>query len=58
MQIAAHCQNKSGVLIGRTNHSFREFNNTIVLSPSLIASKDDIDEIVGALDSAFTAMTF
>jgi adenosylmethionine-8-amino-7-oxononanoate aminotransferase len=25
----------------------------IVLSPALIASKDDIDEIVGALDKAF-----
>ncbi|MFT6033868.1 MAG: taurine-pyruvate aminotransferase, partial [Arenicella sp.] len=33
MKIAAHCQNQSGVLIGRTNRSFREFNNTIALSP-------------------------
>jgi len=54
MQIAAHCQNVSKVLIGRTNRSFREFNNTIALSPALIATRADIDEIVSALDSALS----
>ncbi|MBT8115574.1 MAG: aminotransferase class III-fold pyridoxal phosphate-dependent enzyme [Arenicella sp.] len=52
MQVAAHCL-ANGVLIGRTNRSFREFNNTIALSPALIATRDDIDEIVDALDAAF-----
>ncbi len=51
MALAAHCQ-KNGVMIGRTNRSFREYNNTIALSPALIASKQDIDEIVAALDKA------
>jgi taurine-pyruvate aminotransferase len=57
MQIAAHCQNQSSVLIGRTNRSFREYNNTIALSPALIATKTDIDEIVESLDKAFHALT-
>jgi taurine-pyruvate aminotransferase len=57
MKIAAHCQNKSGVIIGRTNRSFREYNNTIALSPALIATRVDIDEIVNALDNALSALT-
>ncbi|NND82661.1 MAG: aminotransferase class III-fold pyridoxal phosphate-dependent enzyme [Gammaproteobacteria bacterium] len=57
MAIAAHCQNESGVIIGRTNRSFREFNNTIALSPALIATSDDIDLIVNALDKAIAAQT-
>jgi len=56
MQITSHCQNESGVLIGRTNRSFREYNNTIALSPALIATQDDIDQIISALDKAFTAV--
>jgi len=56
MQIAAHCQNVSGVLIGRTNRSFREYNNTIALSPALIATQADIDEIIEALDKALAAV--
>ncbi|MFC3123194.1 aminotransferase family protein [Agaribacter flavus] len=51
--IAAHCM-KQGVLIGRTNRSFALFNNTICLSPALIATKQDIDDIVHALDCALT----
>ena len=53
MQLAAHCQ-KNGVIIGRTNRSFREFNNTIALSPALIATQSDVDEIVTALDNALS----
>lgn len=51
MKIAGHCQS-NGVLIGRTNRSFREYNNTIALSPALIAKRSDIDGIVEALDKA------
>ncbi len=51
IKIAAHCQ-ANGVIIGRTNRSFREHNNTIALSPALIATQSDIDEIVAALDKA------
>ncbi len=56
MRIAADCM-AQGVIIGRTNRSFREFNNTIALSPALIANKSDLDEIVGALDHAIHKIT-
>lgn len=49
--LAAHCM-QNGVIIGRTNRSFETFNNTICLSPALIATRDDIDTIVAALDNA------
>lgn len=53
MKIAADCL-ANGVIIGRTNRSFREFNNTITLSPALIAREADIDIIVAAIDAALT----
>jgi taurine-pyruvate aminotransferase len=43
-----------GVIIGVTNRSFQGFNNTLCLSPALIATPDDIDEITGAIDQALT----
>ena len=49
--IAADCM-EQGVIIGRTNRSLQGFNNTICLSPALISTKDDIDEIVTAIDNA------
>lgn len=51
MKIAGDCMS-NGVMIGRTNRSFRDFNNTIALSPALIATKTDIDDILGAIDGA------
>ncbi len=56
MRVAADCA-AQGVLIGRTNRSFREFNNTLALSPALIATKDDLDEVLAALDTAFTGLS-
>ncbi|UTW54628.1 aspartate aminotransferase family protein [Kordiimonas sp. SCSIO 12610] len=41
------------LMIGRTNRSFNKLNNTICLTPALIAAKSDIDEIVSRLDQAF-----
>ncbi len=41
-----------GVIIGATNRSLPGKNNTLCFSPALIATKDDIDEIVGAVDGA------
>ena len=43
-----------GVIIGVTNRSLNELNNTLCLSPALIATKKDIDEIVAAIDVALT----
>lgn len=55
MRVAAHCLDQ-GVLIGRTNRSFKDLNNTLCLSPALIASRRDIDDIVQALDNALAAV--
>lgn len=49
--IAAECLNQ-GVIIGRTNRCFSLYNNNITLSPALICSRAEVDEIVSALDKA------
>ena len=51
MRVAAACQS-DGVLVGRTNRGITGFNNTIALTPALIAASADIDQIVDTLDSA------
>jgi len=50
-QIAGHCK-RLGLLIGRTNSSFERLNNVICLTPALIATRSDIDEIIRILDLA------
>lgn len=54
--IGAHCM-QQGVIIGRTNRSFADLNNTICLSPALIATQDDIDQIVAAIDAALASVS-
>ncbi len=49
--VVADCL-RQGVMIGRTSRSFVEYNNTLCLSPALICTRDDIDEIVTAIDNA------
>ena len=49
--VVADCL-KQGVMIGRTNRSLEGYNNTLTLSPALIATRDDLDEIVNAIDQA------
>ena len=56
IKIGAHCQ-ANGVIIGRTNRSFKEYNNTIALSPAFIVNKEQIDEIIAALDVALAKHT-
>ena len=51
VEISANCM-RQGLMIGRTNRSFNELNNTICLTPALIAEKSDIDNIVEMLDTA------
>jgi taurine-pyruvate aminotransferase len=41
-----------GVIIGMTNRSLPGLNNTLCLSPALIATPDDIDAITHAIDKA------
>lgn len=43
---------KQGVIIGATNRSLPGFNNTLCLSPPLIATPDDIDQLTDAIDGA------
>lgn len=49
--VVADCM-AQGVIIGATNRSLPGLNNTLCFSPALIATADDIDEIVAAVDSA------
>ena len=53
--LAAHCM-QNGVIIGRTNRAFKDFNNTMCLSPALIATRKDIDTIVDAIDNALATI--
>ena len=53
MEIGADCM-KNGVIVGRTNRSFTHLNNTLCLAPALIATKDDIDEIMDSIDNAMS----
>ncbi len=45
-----------GLVIGVTNRSIPGFNNTLCYSPALIATKDDIDQIIDGTDKALTAV--
>lgn len=49
--IAGECM-KNGVIIGRTNRSLPNQNNTITLCPALIATESDIDIIVDTIARA------
>jgi taurine-pyruvate aminotransferase len=51
--VVADCM-AQGVIIGMTNRSLPGLNNTLCLSPALIATADDIDRITDAIDSALT----
>ncbi|MFK7852642.1 MAG: aspartate aminotransferase family protein [Granulosicoccus sp.] len=53
MAIAADCM-EQGVVIGRTNRSLTGLNNTLCLSPALICTENDLDQIVEAIDNAMS----
>ena len=55
--IVADCVKESSVIIGVTNRSLPGLNNTLCLSPALISTKSDIDEIVDAIDGAISRVT-
>ena len=46
-----------GVMIGVTNRALPAFNNTLCLSPALIATPTEIDEITDAIDGALTEVS-
>ncbi len=43
-----------GVIVGATNRSVPGYNNTLLFAPALIATRDEIDVITGAVDKALT----
>ncbi|SDE68191.1 taurine-pyruvate aminotransferase [Salipiger thiooxidans] len=49
--VVAGCATE-GVIIGATNRSVPGLNNVLCFAPALIATKDDIDQIVGAVDKS------
>lgn len=52
--IVGDCMANSAVIIGVTNRSINGLNNTLCLSPALICTKSDLDEITDAIDGAIT----
>ncbi|MGI9277596.1 MAG: aspartate aminotransferase family protein [Endozoicomonas sp.] len=55
IKIAAKCM-EQGLLIGRTNRSFADYNNTLCLSPALTISQKQANQILETLDLVFTQM--
>ena len=51
--VVADCM-REGIIIGATNRSIAGYNNTICLSPALIATADNIDTITKSIDDALT----
>jgi taurine-pyruvate aminotransferase len=51
MSVVSKCM-QQGLLIGRTNRSLDGLNNTLYLTPALIAGRGDIDQIIAILDKA------
>ena len=49
--VVADCM-AQGVIIGMTNRSLNGLNNTLCLSPALIATPDNIDQMTDAIDRA------
>ena len=50
--IVADCMQNNAVIIGATNRSLAGFNNTLCLSPALISTKSDMEEVISAINGA------
>ena len=50
-KVVADCMSQ-GIIIGATNRSLPGYNNTLCFSPALIATKDDINQIIASVDEA------
>ncbi|MCU9022841.1 aminotransferase class III-fold pyridoxal phosphate-dependent enzyme [Pseudomonas aeruginosa] len=53
MQVAGACMAR-GLIIGRTNRSFADYNNTLCLSPALTLNREQADQILATLDAALS----
>ncbi|MGF7184238.1 taurine-pyruvate aminotransferase [Desulfitispora alkaliphila] len=47
---------KQGVLVGRTNRSFKNMNNVMNLAPALIVTKEEIDKIVTSIKNGLDSL--
>jgi taurine-pyruvate aminotransferase len=47
---------KQGVIIGASNRSMPGYNNTLLFAPALIATRDDLDQVVDAVDRAIATV--
>ncbi|MEM9781954.1 MAG: aminotransferase class III-fold pyridoxal phosphate-dependent enzyme [Pseudomonadota bacterium] len=54
--VVDHCMKEDAIIVGMTNRSLNGLNNTLCLSPALIATADDIDTITESIDRALTAV--
>ncbi|MDB1126012.1 aminotransferase family protein [Vibrio algarum] len=54
-KIAGLCMQR-GLIIGRTNRSFKEYNNTLCFSPALTITQQQADSIVEKLTEAFESL--
>jgi len=53
IKVAGMCMQK-GLIIGRTNRSFKHLNNTLCLCPVLTITQQEADFIVETLDSVLS----
>jgi len=56
IQIVNACK-AAGLLIGRTNRSFEEFNNILNMSPALCITAEQVDQVLTTLDHVFSNVT-
>ncbi len=55
VQIAAACK-QAGLLIGRTNRSFDQYNNILNMSPALCITETQLERILTILDEVFASV--
>lgn len=55
VEIVKHC-NQNGVLIGRTNRSFKKYNNNLCISPMLTLNHEQADVIIDTIDKALESV--
>ena len=54
--LTGHSMRVDAVIVGMSTRSLPGLNNTLCFSPALIATKDDIDQIVASVDKSITAV--
>lgn len=55
-QVTGTSMKRDAVIVGMTNRSIPGHNNTLCFSPALIATKDNIDQILASVDASLTSV--